>query len=223
MKIDDLKDYNKPINRLLNEGVETLSNEELLAIIINAGTKNISCIDIAQNILNSFDNLNDFLNLNVSKLIKFKGIGKKKAATIVASIELNKRASFTIKDRERIVTKDRFYQIIRPKIINLNVEHIFICYLDAKLKMILLEEIKGGTPTHVIFPFRNIIKKALEIDAVSILLAHNHPSGDTMPSEDDIVATEKLLIALKNVEINLLDHIVVSKDDYFSIFDLLEK
>ncbi len=223
MKIDDLKDFNKPINKLCKDGVQSLSNEELLAIIINAGTKDESCIDIAQNILNSLDNLNDFLDINITKLTKFKGIGKKKASTIVASIELYKRCSSSVKNREIITTKDKFYHILKPRIINLKVEHIFICYLDAKLGMINLEEIKGGTPNHIIFPFRNIVKKALELDCVSVIIAHNHPSGDTMPSEDDIKATEKLYNSLKNVDIYLLDHLVVGRDDYFSIFDILEK
>ncbi len=223
MKIDELKDFNKPINKLCKNGVESLSNEELLAIIINAGTKDASCIDIAQNILNSLDNLNDFLNLNLNKLMKFKGIGEKKASTILASIELYKRCSSCFKNREVITTKDKFYRLIKPRIMNLKVEHIFICYLDAKLGVISLEEIKGGTPNHIFFPFRNIVKKALELDSVSVIIAHNHPTGDTMPSEDDIKATEKLLEALKNVDIFLLDHLVVGRDDYFSIFELIQK
>lgn len=223
MKIDDLKDFNKPINKLCKDGAQSLSNEELLAIIINAGTKDSSCIDIAQNILNSLNNLNDFLDLNISKLTKFKGIGMKKAATIVAAIELNKRCSSCFENREIITTKDKFYRIIKPRIVNLKVEHIFICYLDAKLRIINLEEIKGGSPNHILFPFRNIIKRALELDSVSVIIAHNHPSGDTMPSEDDINATEKLFVALRNVDINLLDHLVVARDDYFSIFEILEK
>ncbi len=223
MKINELKDFNKPINKLIQNGVESLSNEELLAILINTGTKNLSCLEISQKILNSLTSLNELLDLNIQKLMKFEGIKEKKAATIISSLELFKRASRTLKQDIIINNKAKFYQLIKPYVISLKVEHVFICYLDAKLHVIFLEEIKGGNPNNIVFPIRNIVKKALELDSVSVIIAHNHPSGDTMPSENDIEATEKLLLALNNVDINLIDHLVVSKEEYFSIFELIEK
>ena len=222
MKIKDLKDFNKPVNKLLTLGVSNLSNEELLAILINNGTREESCMDISRNILNSISSLNELLNINITELMKFKGIKEKKAALIIAAIELFKRSIKDYKYDVVIYSKEVFYNIVKKKIKGINVEHIFIGYLNSKLKLIYLQELEGGSPNNIVFPIRNIVKKALDLDAVSVVISHNHPSGDTMPSEADIKATLKLQKALNNVDISLLDHLVVSESEYTSIFELID-
>jgi len=217
MKIKDLKEFNKPIQKLIKNGVETLSTTELLAIIINSGTAKESCIDIANNILNSLNDLSDIINISFNQLIKFSGIKEKKAAVIISAIELVKRCESTFNPGITIDNKTVIHKLLLPKIINLKVEHIFIFYLDVRLRVIKLKELKSDIPNAIVLPVKSIIKEALLLDSVFMIIAHNHPSNNVTPSKSDISATLDFIKALKTVDIELLDHVIVSRNNCFSL------
>lgn len=217
MKIKDLKNFDKPIEKLINNGPNTLSTEELLAILINTGTKNESCIEIAKSIINSCNSLADMLTININQLSKFKGIKEKKAASIIAAIEFVKRCQNTFKPGITLENKEVIHNILLPKICNLRVEHLFIFYLDIKLKVIKLKEIASENPNIINLPIKGIIKEAISLDASFIILSHNHPSNNVEPSSSDIKSTIELDNSLKTVDLLLLDHVIVGRTCCYSM------
>jgi DNA repair protein RadC len=216
MKIKDLKEFNKPIQKLIKNGVESLSTTELLAIIINTGTSKESCIDIANNILNSLNELSDILSISFNQLLKFSGVKEKKAALIISAIEFVKRCENSFNPGITIDNKKIIHKLLLPKIINLKVEHIYIFYLDVRLRVIKMNEFKSDIPNAIVLPLKSIIKEAILLDTVFVIVAHNHPSNHVNPSKQDISSTIDLMNALKTVGIELLDHVIVARNNCYS-------
>lgn len=217
MKIKDIKDYLRPLDKFYKNGVNELSNQELLAILINSGTKEKNCIDLANDIFNSLDNESDYINIDTNSLLKIRGIGKRKAALIVSSIELVKRCQKFIDTNVIINDKEVVYNLLKPRIQNLKHEKIFVLFLNVKLKLIKLKEYDNFEISQISIPIRDIIKEAINNQASFIILSHNHPSGDTTPSKSDINSTIKLMEALDYMNIQLLDHIIVSPCGMYSL------
>lgn len=217
MKIKDIKDYLRPLDKFYKNGVNELSNQELLAILINSGTKEKNCIDLANDIFNSLDNESDYINIDTNSLLKIRGIGKRKAALIVSSIELVKRCQKFIDTNIIINDKEVVYNLLKPRIQNLKHEKIFVLFLNVKLKLIKLKEYDNFEISQISIPIRDIIKEAINNQASFIILSHNHPSGDTTPSKSDINSTIKLMEALDYMNIQLLDHIIVSPCGMYSL------
>ncbi len=217
MKIKDIKDYLRPLDKFYKNGVNELSNQELLAILINSGTKEKNCIDLANDIFNSLNNESDYINIDTNSLLKIRGIGKRKAALIVSSIELVKRCQKFIDTNIIINDKEVVYNLLKPRIQNLKHEKIFVLFLNVKLKLIKLKEYDNFEISQISIPIRDIIKEAINNQASFIILSHNHPSGDTTPSKSDINSTIKLMEALDYMNIQLLDHIIVSPCGMYSL------
>lgn len=215
MLIKDIKKENRPIEKLISKGPETLSNEELLAIIINTGTKNKSALDISYDILNSVENLSDILNMQVSELIKFDGIKNIKAARIEASFELTRRLLYNEKEKTQIITHSDAVKLIYPKLAHLKNEQLLVFFLDNKCNLIKSKTYQGINNT-VSLPINDIIKESILIGARGILLAHNHPTGDPNPSTADLECTIDFEQRANVFELILFDHIIIGDNKYFS-------
>lgn len=215
MKIKDIKKEERPIERLIAFGSEYLSNEELLAIIINTGYKNVSSKDLALKILN----LNsDDLNLN--SLLSIKGIGIKKAATILALIEFSKRSNQQIKtiNNVKFTSSKMVFDYYKTLLQNKKQEYFYCLYLDNKNKIIEDKLLFIGTINYSIVHPREIIKNAYLLSATSIICVHNHPSLNSNPSQEDITVTKRIKEVCLLCGINFLDHIIIGSD-YYSFYE----
>jgi DNA repair protein RadC len=211
----------RPREKLLVHGAEILSNSELLAILINNGTKNKSAIELAKEVLEAGkNNLQELGKLTVKELMKIKGIGEAKAITIAASLELGRRRQATEALEKKTVTSSADIAVFLQTKIRDNRREVFgVLYLNRANKINHFEIISEGGITGTVADPRIILKKALEEDAVNIVLAHNHPSGSLKPSRADEDLTRKIKEAAKYFDINVIDHIIISELGYYSFAD----
>jgi DNA repair protein RadC len=211
----------RPREKLTLKGKEALSNAELLAILINNGSKVKSALDLAKEILQLCNNnLNELHKLSVKDICKIKGIGPAKAITIVAALEIGKRRHLETY-MGKTVAKDSIVvaNYLKTILQNEKKEYFLLLYLNAANKILGYEKISEGGITHTIVDPRVVFKKAVDNDAVSIILCHNHPSGNLKPSKADIDLTNKLVEAGKLLDIKVADHIIVSESGYYSFSD----
>ena len=211
----------RPRERLINKGVEYLSNEELLAILLKTGTKDSSVKVLASNILKQLDNIKSLKDINLQNLIKIKGIGKVKACEILAAIELGKRLNEKTMyiNQIKIYSSDSIYEYYKDKLNDKKQEHFYCVYLDVKNHIIKDKLLFIGTINESLIHPREIFKEAYLLSAFSVICVHNHPSGNVNPSNNDIVMTKQLKEVGKMLGIKVLDHIIIGKDGYFSFND----
>jgi DNA repair protein RadC len=211
----------RPREKLLNKGISTLSDAELIAIIIRMGTRDESAVELAKRILNSVENnLNELGKLSVDDLQKYKGMGEAKAIGIVAALELGRRRKLSESvNRKKIASSRDIYDIFHPVLADLPNEEFWITLLNRSNKIIERIKISQGGISGTITDVRIILKIALEKLASAIILCHNHPSGNPKPSEADISITQKIKESGKLMDINLLDHIIVTDGNYYSFAD----
>lgn len=211
----------RPRERLLARGKRSLSNAELLGIIIGSGSKEHSAIDIAKVILNHYeDNLSAISRLKVKDLTKFKGIGPAKAINIIAAFELGKRTQTAEKKPSPTFTKSYDgYLYLKDQMTELDHEEFWVLYLSRANKIIAKDRISvGGVSTTIVDP-KILFKKAIDNLASCIILAHNHPSGNLRPSQSDIAITRKIVSGAKFFDMKVLDHIIISSQGYYSFAD----
>ncbi len=211
----------RPREKLLKHGATSLSDAELIALLIGSGYKEMSAVDVAKTILHDLDNdLNRLAKLSVNDLCRFKGIGTAKAVSIVAALELGRRKRNTPPDEKPMITSSAYaYEVLRHVLSDLNHEEFWVLYLNTSLRVITYKRIiKGGINAGSV-DIRLVFKYALELTATSILLAHNHPSGNVLPSTADKAITRKIKKAGEFLNISLLDHIIVGENTYFSFAD----
>ncbi len=214
-------DEDKPREKLLVKGRKALSNAELIAILIGSGSRNETAVALSRKILaDHSNNLVALSKLSVKDLCKYKGIGEAKAISIIAALELGRRQQGSdIQSKPQITCSSDIYQLLRSSMEDLDKEVFKAVYLNRNNKVLLVKTIsEGGIAATVVDP-RLIFKQALEINAVSIAVAHNHPSGSLFPSQADRAITSKLVEAGKFLEVRLLDHIIISEMGYFSFAD----
>jgi len=211
----------RPRERLLAKGIQSLTNTELIALLIGSGTKEISAVDLARKILiKADDNLNLLGKFSVDDLQKQKGIGKAKAISIIAALELGRRRKMSeALVWPKITSSKDAYNIIFPLISDLQHEEFWVLLLNRSNKIIDKTKISQGGVTGTVIDVKIILKKAIEKLASSVILCHNHPSGNIEPSEADIGITRKLKEAAEIMDIKLLDHIIVADNSYFSFLD----
>jgi len=211
----------RPREKLINSGRHVLSDAELIAILIGSGSRNETAVDLARKILSTFHNqLNELAKLNVKELMKFKGIGEAKAVSIIAALELGRRRKDSeVAKRERITCSRDIFEFMKARFLDLPHEEFHVLFLNRS-NLILKEELisRGGIAGTVV-DARIIFKSALENLACSVILCHNHPSGNLKPSDADISLTKKLKEAGKYLEIHLLDHLIFAGDGYYSFAD----
>ncbi|ARJ49957.1 RadC family protein [Staphylococcus lutrae] len=218
-RIQDLSTDEKPKERLVQFGSQALSNTELLAIIINSGSKGQSSIQIASQILSHCRTLTQLRHLSLVELEKFVGIGRNKAITILAVFELSRRLT---EDKQQFLSEpihspeqiaERFYTQFKGT----NQEHFILLILNTKNQIVHEETLFIGTLNSAIIHPREIFKTALKWSAHAIIVVHNHPSGDSTPSKADIETTRRLMMCGEAMGIELLDHIVIGEDSFVSI------
>jgi DNA repair protein RadC len=211
----------KPREKLMLKGKAVLSDAELIAILIGSGSRNESAVQLSQRILSTVDNnLNALGKLSISQLTKFKGIGEAKAISIVAAMELGRRRREEETQKlEKIESSKAIFNIMQPLIGELPHEEFWVLFLNNANKVIYKSQISKGGITGTIVDVRMVFKMALEQNAVSIILVHNHPSGNLKASEADIKITKQLKLAGEQLSITVLDHIIITENSYLSFKD----
>ena len=211
----------RPREKLLYSGAENLSNSELLAILIHNGTKQKSAVDVAKEVLKlGKDNLVELGKLSVKELMKIKGIGEAKAISIAAALELGRRRQAAASlEKTMVKTSSDIASYLQTKLKDFRHEVFAVLYLNRANKINHFEIVSEGGITGTVADPRIILRKALEEDAVNLILCHNHPSGSLKPSRADEQLTIKIKEAARFLDITVLDHIIVSEDGYYSFAD----
>ena len=211
----------RPREKLISQGRRALSDAELIAILIGSGSRDESAVELSKRILHHYDNdLQRLGKVSVAELSKFKGIGEAKAISIIAALELGRRRGDTEIKAPEIVNGSRsVYNVLRRHLVDLNHEEFWILLLSRNCKIIAKELIsKGGLSGTVADP-KIIFHIALQHQASSIIMAHNHPSGNLKPSQQDIDLTRKIHQAGRILDIGVLDHLIITDGGYFSFAD----
>lgn len=211
----------KPREKLMVKGKAALSDAELVAILIGSGSRNESAVDLSKRILASVsNNLNALGKLSLKQLMEFKGIGEAKAISIAAALELGRRrrAEETL-ELQKITSSKAVFDIMQPIIGELPHEEFWVLYLNNSNKVIYKSQLSKGGITGTVVDVRLIFKTALEQNATSIILTHNHPSGKLQASDADTAITKKLKLAGEQLDIKVLDHIIITENGYYSFQD----
>lgn len=221
MPIKSWAEDDRPREKMLLKGKTTLSDAELVAILIGSGSKNESAVTLSKRILASIDNnLNSLGKLSVLELQKFKGIGEAKAISIITALELGRRRRLEEALELPIITSSKaVFNIMQPLIGELQHEEFWIVYLNNSNKVIYKDQLSKGGLTGTLVDVRLVFKKGIEFNATSIILCHNHPSGKLQPSSADKQITSKLVKAGETLDIKVLDHLIVTENAYFSFAD----
>lgn len=211
----------KPREKLMLKGKSALSDAELLAILIGSGSRNESAVQLSKRILASVNNnLNAIGKLSLKQLMEFKGIGEAKAITIIAALELGRRRrEEEAIELKKITSSKVVFELMQPIIGELPHEEFWILYLNNSNKVIYKTQLSKGGITGTVVDIRLVFKMALEYNATSIILTHNHPSGKLQASDADIQITKKLKLAGQQLDITILDHIIITENGFYSFQD----
>lgn len=218
MKIKDIPKSERPVERLLMYGASSLSNEELLSILIKTGNKDDSAKDLALKVLSLVSgNISD---INYQKLSKVKGIGDIKSAVILAALELGKRSnSLKSLNSVKITEASIVFNYYRNVFINKKQEYFYSIYLDSNKVVISEKLLFIGTLDHSLVHPREVFKEAISVSASSIICIHNHPSGNVIPSRNDIEITKRLIEIGDMLGIRVIDHVIIGSDKYYSFLE----
>jgi DNA repair protein RadC len=212
----------QPREKLMRKGAETLSNVELIAILINTGNKTNTALEIAQQLMqNVHNNLQQLSQLSVAEMLNLKinGLGKSKAVGIAAAMELGIRRNMALNKKYLITQSSDVAAYLQAELGHKQLECFVVVFLNRANKIICQEMISEGGITGTVADPRIILKKALDHHAVSIILCHNHPSGNLKPSKADEQLTNKIKNAAAFLDIQVMDHIIVSEEGYYSFAD----
>ncbi|MFW5759018.1 MAG: RadC family protein [Bacteroidota bacterium] len=211
----------RPREKLLSRSSMALTDAELLAILLGSGTRDLSAVDLARHILVSANNnLSDLSRFSIKDLMKFKGIGEAKAITIAAALELGRRRRLQESlQKKKILTSRDAFDIMHPVLSDNNYEEFWIILLNRNNMVQKSHRISEGSIAGTVADPKKIFKIALEEQASSIILCHNHPSGNTKPSNRDLQITEKCKKAGSFLDLPVLDHIIIAGNNYFSFAD----
>jgi DNA repair protein RadC len=219
--INQWAEDDRPREKFLLKGKAALSDSELLAILIGSGTRNESAVQLCQRILAAANNnLNQLGKLSIKQLMEFKGIGEAKAIAIAAALELGRRRrSEEALEWDKITSSKAVFNIMQPIIGELLHEEFWVLFLNNSNKVIHKAQLSKGGIKGTIVDTRIIFKTALEYNAISLILTHNHPSGKLLASDSDKDITRKLQLAGKQMEIMILDHVIITESSYYSFAD----
>jgi DNA repair protein RadC len=211
----------RPREKLLLKGKATLSDAELIAILLGTGTSSLSAVDLAKNILQAVNNdLNELARLTVKDLVKIKGIGEAKAITIISALELGRRRKdLQTEEKPKIGGSADVFEILKADLLDIPHEAFWIVLLNRANRVIKKHQISQGGVAGTVADPKLIFKVAVEELASGIILAHNHPSGNLTASQADIDLTKKLKESGKLLDIQVLDHIIIAGKKYFSFAD----
>ncbi len=221
LTIKSWAEEDRPREKLLLKGKHVLSDAELLAILISSGNAEETAVELSKRILSKAEyNLNELSKMGVKELTNFKGIGEAKAISIVAALELGRRRKETsVTKRDRIATSKDAVEIFQPLLGDHTHEEFWILFLNRANLVIGKQQVSSGGMSGTVVDPKIIFKAALDNKASSIVLCHNHPSGNNQPSEADARLTKNIIAAGKVLEISVLDHIIVTQNNYYSFAD----
>ena len=221
MTIKNWADTDKPREKMIAQGKTALSNAELLAILLGSGSADESAVELSRRILASVNNsLTTLGKQSLQQLQAFKGIGQAKAITILAATEMGRRrAAETPELQPKIEVAHNVFTLMQPLIGELPHEEFWVLYLNSTNRVIHKARLFSGGITHTTVDVRLLFKTALEQGAIALILVHNHPSGSTTPSKEDIELTQRVKTAGDMLDIKLLDHVIVTEKEYLSLLD----
>ncbi len=221
LNIKSWAEEDRPREKLLLKGKNTLSDAELIAILIGSGNKTETAVELSKKILASVNNdLNQLAKLNLVDLMKFNGIGEAKAISIAAALELGRRRKESTEEKKiKIGSSKNAYEAINDVLSDLPHEEFWVLYLNRKNEIIKRENISKGGVTGTVADGKIIFKNAVNLLASSVILCHNHPSGNLSPSQADIQLTKKMKEIGVIMDTPVIDHIIVGNNNYFSFAD----
>jgi len=222
ISIRDWAEDDRPREKMLRKGCQSLSDAELLAILIGSGNREESAVELSRRIMHECqDNLNELSQLTISDLCKrFKGIGEAKAITIMAALELGKRRRTNdILERKKITSSKDLFDLFESQLIDLPHEEFWLGLLNGANKEIGTKRLTQGGSKQTVVDIPMLLKTALEKSAQAIVVAHNHPSGQNRPSHEDELITRKIKTGCEAIGITLLDHIIIARGEYYSFSD----
>lgn len=211
----------RPREKMMLKGRSALSDAELLAILIGSGTRELTAVELAREILaNSNNSLGELAQKSIKDLMKFKGIGEAKAITVYASMEIARRKEFqNQRNRFKVRSSKDAYDYVKADLTDLMHEEFFALFLNRANEVIGKEQISKGGLSGTIADGKVIFHKAIELKSSGIILAHNHPSGQLKPSHQDVKLTKSLVSFGKYIDLYILDHLIVTDQNYYSFAD----
>ena len=221
MSIKFLAEDDRPREKFLLKGKNSLSDAELLAIIMGSGNREDSAVELGRKILNSVENnWHNLSLLQISDLMKFKGVGEAKAISIATALEIGRRrAAQEVPDKIQISESKDIYKVLQPYLSDLRTEEFWAVFLNQNNRILGKSKLSSGGINQSVVDVRILFKTALEHFATGLAIAHNHPSGNLKPSQDDLKITKQIAEAGKILNIQLLDHLIISQNSYFSFAD----
>ena len=227
MRLKDQPASERPRERLVAHGAEALSNAELIAILLRTGLKGVNAVEVGKQLIQKFGSLQSLALASVDDLRKVKGIGRDKAVTLVAGFALAQKMAKELQDESPVLDNpENVVRLVRAKNLLLETEQFQVLLLNTRKRLIRAEKISDGTLDTILVHPREVFKNAIAANAASIVLVHNHPSGDPTPSEADIKVTRDLIRAGQLLKIDVLDHIIIGRatqerpKDYMSLREL---
>ena len=222
LRIQDMGEDDKPRERMRLHGPRVLSDAELLAVIIGAGKRGVSALDLARRLLRDVKHdLHDLARRDLHDLIRHPGMGEVKALRLIAALELGRRRenAFTT-EKPLLARPEQCFRFLRPRLGDLEHEEFYVLCLNRAHRLLGIHLISSGGVTSTVADAKSIFRTALQHASVtSVVLAHNHPSGQTYPSDADILLTEKLCAAAKHLDLTVLDHLIIAGRKYYSFAD----
>lgn len=207
----------RPREKMMALGERHLNDAEVLAVVLGQGTRKMNALELAQTLLFVHGGLRNIQEASLEELAKQRGIGPAKAASIKAAVELGKRIALDTRNKAPIKSPEDVQNIVREQMRYLDREHFRVLYLDRKGGLICMEDVSiGGLHSSLVHP-REVFKTAVKRSAASLILVHNHPSGDPTPSQEDIEVTQRLAEAGHLMGIEVLDHVIIGEKDYTSL------
>jgi len=221
LTIPDWAVQDRPREKYLSLGFSSLSDAELIAILLRSGTKNESAVDVARNLLSSCNNnLNRLSETSLNKLLKINGIGQVKAMTLLVAFELGKRSRVAmIEQKRKVQCVSDLVNLMQTKNACLEYEEFWVIFVNQGSSLLGIENFGRGGLTSTSVDIRLILLKALELKATGLFICHNHPSGELQPSRNDVALTNQIKEAGCLLSIQLLDHIIICKENYYSFLE----
>lgn len=221
MSIKFLAEDDRPREKFLLKGKNSLSDAELLAIIMGSGNREDSAVELGRKILGSVENnWHNLSLLSLSDLMKFKGVGEAKAISIAAALEIgHRRAAQEVPEKIQIRESKDIYKVLQPYLSDLQTEEFWAVFLNQNNRIVGKARLSAGGINQSVVDVRILFKTALEHLSTAIAIAHNHPSGNLKPSQEDLRITKQIADAGKILNIQLLDHLIISQNAYFSFAD----
>ncbi|MEK3766546.1 MULTISPECIES: RadC family protein [Solibacillus] len=218
LKIHDVLEVDRPRERLIRQGAKSLSNQELIAILLGTGTKKESVLTVANRVLINFEKLHNLKHATLEEIMDIKGIGEAKAVLLLAAIELGRRlATKDLEERFTIRSPEDAATFLMQDMTSLQQEHFVCLFLNVKNQVLHKQTIFVGSLNASIVHPREIFREAVKRSAASIICAHNHPSGVPTPSPEDVDVTSRLYEAGKIVGVDLLDHVIIGDHQFISM------